>query len=90
MDDFLADVDAVVAVDLLNLVDGNDVRTMDTKETVLGQHVLYGFHRQVGNQSFGLVVEIEQHIVLHTIDIGDLVDRYVTPFAIDADENGVG
>ena len=60
MDDFFSDVDAIVAIDLL---DGNDVGAMNAQEAVLGQHVLYGFHRQMGDQRLGLVVEIEQHVV---------------------------
>ena len=87
MDDLLTDIDTVVAIHLLNLINGNDIGAMDTQETVFGQHVLYGFHRQMGDQRLGLVVKIEQHIVLHAIDIGNLVDGYVSPFAVDADED---
>jgi hypothetical protein len=29
MDDFLADVDTIVAVNLLNLINGNDIGAMD-------------------------------------------------------------
>ena len=89
VDDFLTDIDAVVAVNLLNLVNGNDVGAMDTQKLIFGQHVLYGFHRQVGDQWFWLVVEIKHHIVFHTIDVGDLIDGYITPFAINPDEKSI-
>ena len=56
--DFLADVDAVVAIHFLNLVNGDDIRPMDAQETVFGQHVLYGFHRQMCDERLWLVVEI--------------------------------
>lgn len=90
MDDFFTDVDAIVAIDLLNLVDGNDVGAMNAQEAVLGQHILYGFHRQMGDKRLGFVVEIEQHVVFHTVDVGDLVDGHIAPFAINADKDGIG
>ena len=89
VDDFLGDIDAIVAVNFLNLINGNNVGTMNAQKLVLGQHLLYGFHRQMGDQCLGLVVKIEQHIVFHTIDISDLVDGYVAPFAVNADKDGI-
>ena len=90
MDDLVTDIDTVVAIDFLDFVDMDDVGTMDTKELVLGQHFFYRLHRQMGDQRLGLVVEIEQHVVFHAIDVGNLVDGYVAPFAIDADKDGIG
>ena len=90
VDDFLADVDAVVAVDFTDFVDGNNIGTVYAQEFFFGQHLLDGFHRQVGNERFGLVVEVEQHVVFHAIDIDDVVNIDVLPLAIDTDEYGVG
>ena len=90
VDDFLADIHAVVTVYFLNLVYSDDIRPVDAQKTVFGQHALYGFHHQMGDERFGLIVEIEQHVVFHAVDIDDLVDSHVSPLIIDSDEDGVG
>ncbi len=41
VDDFLTDIDAVVAVNLLNLVNGNDVGAMDTQKLTKGACVVF-------------------------------------------------
>ena len=89
VDDFLADVYAVVTIDLADLVCGNDIGTMDAQELVSWQHLLYSLHGQVGDQRLGLVVEIKHHVVLDTADVGNLVDHHAAPLAIDADKDGV-
>lgn len=89
VDDFLANIYAVVSVDLADLIDGNDIGTVDAQELFRRQHLFYGLHREVGNQRLGLVIEIEHHIVLNTADIGNLIDHDVTSLAIDTDKDGI-
>ena len=90
MNDLLADVDTVIAIYFLDFVNRDDVGAMHSQKLFLWQHLLNGFHRQMGDQWFGLVVEIKHHIVFHAVDVGDLVDSHVAPFAINPDENSIG
>ena len=64
-DNFVADIDTVVAVDAADLVEGNDIRTMYAHELLRGQHLFDRLHREVGNERLALAVEIEHHIVFH-------------------------
>ena len=59
MNDFLADVDTVITIYFLDFVNGDDVGAMHSQKLFLGQHLLNGFHRQMGDQWLGLVVEIK-------------------------------
>ena len=44
----------------------------------------------MGYQGFPLSVQIEQDVILHAADIGDLTDGDVAPLTIDPDEQGGG
>ena len=89
MDDFLADVHTVVSVNLVDFIDSNDIGTMDAQKLFRWQHLFYGLHGEVSDEWFGLIVEIEHHVVFDTTDVGDLVDNDVTPLTIDSKEDSV-
>ena len=88
MDNLFADIDAVVAIHLSDLVEADDKGTMNAHELLSGQHLFDGLHREMGDQWTALTVEVEHHIVLHATDVDDVADGNLTIFAIDLEENG--
>ncbi len=86
MYDFLANVDAIIAVNLLYLINGYDVGAVYAQELICGQHRLDCFHREVGDEGLAFSIEIEHDIILHSAYVGDAVDSDITQFAIHADE----
>ena len=87
VDDFVADIDAVVAVYLADLVKADDEGTVHSHELLWRQHVLNGFHREMGDEGTPFTFEIEHHIVLHSADVDDVADGNLAVFAVDFEED---
>ena len=87
MDDLLADIDAVVAVHLADLLQADNKRTMYAHKLLCGQHILNGFHREMGNERTPFTFEVEHHVVLHPADVDDVADGNLTVFAVDFEED---
>lgn len=77
MDNFITYIDAVITVNFLDLVKGYDIRTVYTHEMSGGKHSFNRFHGQVGNQGFGLVIEVKHHVILHSAHIDDMIEQYL-------------
>ena len=65
VDDFFTYINTVVAVDLTNLVEGDDEGAMDAHETIRGEHLFDRFHRKVSYQRLALALQIEHHVIFH-------------------------
>ena len=88
VDDLLADIDTVVAVHLANLVKADDEGTVHSHELLWRQHVLNGFHREMGDEGAPFTFEIKHHVVLHAADVDDVADGDLAIFAVDFEEEG--
>ena len=90
MDDFFANIDAVITIYFPDLVEANDKGTMDAHELLSGQHLLNGLHREMGDQRTALTVEVKHHVVFHATDIDDVADGNLTILAVDLEEERCG
>ena len=90
MDYFCADIYTVVTIYFLNLVHCYNIGAVNAQEFVRWQHLLDSLHGQMRNQWLFLTVKIEHYIIFHAVDIDNLVNGDIPPFAINSDENGVG
>ena len=90
MDDLVADVDAVVAVDGADVCQGDDERAVHAHEALRRQHVFHGFHGEVADESLALAVNAEDDVVLHSVDVENAVEGYLAQFAVHLDEDGGG
>ena len=88
MDDFVADIDAVIAVYLADLVEADDEGPVYSHELLWGEHLLDGLHREMGDEWSPLAVEIEHHIILHPADVDDVANGYLAVLAVDFEEDG--
>ena len=59
---------------------------MYTHKLLCGQHILNGFHREMGNERTPFTLEVEHHVVLHPADVDNVADGYLTVFAVDFEE----
>ena len=89
VDDLFADVDAVVAVYLADLVEADDEGPVYSHELLWGEHLLDGLHREMGDEWSPLAVEVEHHVVLHAADVDDVADGYLAVLAVDFEEEVV-
>ena len=65
--------DDPVFVDLLDLVEVDDVRTVDAHE-IIGQPLFYLLHREEGDDGFRLTLDPNFQILAHALDITDIGD----------------
>ena len=80
--------DDAVFVDLQNLVEVDDVGTVDAHE-ILGQALLHLLHGKQGDDGLGVALHPHLEVFAHGLDIADVADGDLDDAIVGLEENGV-